>query len=247
MRTKTLLLAAAAFAAGLFNSQAQTPVYSQNIVGYANIPFPSATYTLMANPLNYDNTNIATTILPSFMISSPGNDNQYDDFQVITFVGGHYVGYTYDQDAGWEDFSGSFSVTPPVLAPGQGFFINNPGASTNITFTGTVTPGPGGTNTLLLPSASYALIASPLPEAGALNNNTNLNFPLQDLGQTYILTFVGGHYTGYTYDTSVNPTTGWCDFSDSVAVPTPTFSVGQAFFYLNAGNPTNWVQTLNSN
>jgi hypothetical protein len=36
MRTKTLLLAASALAAGLITSQAQ--VYSANIVGYANVP-----------------------------------------------------------------------------------------------------------------------------------------------------------------------------------------------------------------
>jgi len=84
-----------------------------------------------------------------------------------------------------------------------------------------------------------------LPEAGTLNNNTNLGFPLQDLGQTTIITFIGGHYQGYTYDTSVNPTTGWADFSDSTPVTTPTFTVGQGFFYINNGTATNWIQTLN--
>ena len=39
MKTKTLLIAAAALAAGVISSQAQ--VYSQNIVGYANLACPT--------------------------------------------------------------------------------------------------------------------------------------------------------------------------------------------------------------
>ena len=39
MRTKTLLIAAAALAAGILSSSAQT--YSQNIVGYVNQVLPA--------------------------------------------------------------------------------------------------------------------------------------------------------------------------------------------------------------
>ena len=36
MRTKTLLLAAATLAIGVVCSQADAPIYSQNVVGYVN-------------------------------------------------------------------------------------------------------------------------------------------------------------------------------------------------------------------
>jgi hypothetical protein len=51
MRTKTLFLAAAALAAGLASSQAQSNVYSVNIVGYINVPL-GTTKALLSNPLN---------------------------------------------------------------------------------------------------------------------------------------------------------------------------------------------------
>src|ERR1035438_3189483 len=54
MRTKTLLLSAAALlAAGFVSSQAQ-PVYSQNIVGYANVPTPLASTYYTVFPAHLD-------------------------------------------------------------------------------------------------------------------------------------------------------------------------------------------------
>ena len=53
MRTKTLLLSAAAIAAGVVSSQAQSNVYSANIVGYVTTVFKGGgAYTLVANPLD---------------------------------------------------------------------------------------------------------------------------------------------------------------------------------------------------
>src|ERR1039457_1044177 len=52
MRTKTLLLSAAALlAAGFVSSQAQ-PVYSQNIVGYASVALTGGQYNMMAVPFD---------------------------------------------------------------------------------------------------------------------------------------------------------------------------------------------------
>ena len=63
MRTKTLLIAAAALAAGLVSSQAQ--VYSQNVVGYANVPAPvgNANY-LLTVPFVIGQSNGANEIWP---------------------------------------------------------------------------------------------------------------------------------------------------------------------------------------
>ena len=61
MRTKTLLIAAAALAAGVISSQAQ-PVYSQNVVGYVNQVVPVG-QTLIINPLQ-NTTNDIEQIMP---------------------------------------------------------------------------------------------------------------------------------------------------------------------------------------
>ena len=56
---KTLLIAAAALAAGVVTSQAQ--VYSANVVGYVNAVIPANQLTLVANPLD-DGTNTVTSL-----------------------------------------------------------------------------------------------------------------------------------------------------------------------------------------
>src|ERR1700735_5475995 len=60
MKTKTLLIAAAALAAGVMSSQAQG-VYSQNIVGYVNVPLVAG-YNLVANQLDLDGTGTNNSI-----------------------------------------------------------------------------------------------------------------------------------------------------------------------------------------
>src|SRR5215471_15084186 len=50
MRTKTLLLSAAAIAAGLVSSIAQ-PVFSVNVVGYYNITIPGNKFAMIGNQL----------------------------------------------------------------------------------------------------------------------------------------------------------------------------------------------------
>jgi hypothetical protein len=50
MKTKTLLIAAAALVAGIVSSEAQ--VYSANIVGYVNVSGNANQFALIANPLD---------------------------------------------------------------------------------------------------------------------------------------------------------------------------------------------------
>ena len=62
MRTKTLLIAAAALAVSAGISMAQT--YSQNIVGYANVVIAgNGQYSLLANPFDDGNGNLLTNLL----------------------------------------------------------------------------------------------------------------------------------------------------------------------------------------
>ena len=85
---KTLLIAAAALAAGVISSQAQ--VYSQNVVGYINITTPAGGYSFVANQLTNGNNNV-NNVLNSGLVSDPNaltnstlyvwNDGGYDIFQ----------------------------------------------------------------------------------------------------------------------------------------------------------------------
>ncbi len=230
---KTLLIAAASLAASIISSQAG--VYSQNIVGYVNVSVPAGQYVLLANPLNVDGTNLATQVI-SRMVTDPN----YDDSVILTFTGGHYQYFQYDQSTpGWLD-QNSVATTAPVIAPGTGFFLNSSGPTTNFTFVGSVVPSVGGTNTITIPNGQYVLLGSALPVSGTPGAAASLNFPLEDGFVQTILTFTGGHYQYYSYDG------GWVDQNDSPTA-TPSLNVGQGFFFVNNGSPTNWVQTYTGN
>src|SRR5690349_8577884 len=83
MRTKTLLIAAAAMAAGVSASMAQV-TYSQNIVGYVNVTAPAGQYIMIANPLTTGN-DVLTNV-----ITAPTGASQ-----VQIWNGSTFVGYTY--------------------------------------------------------------------------------------------------------------------------------------------------------
>jgi hypothetical protein len=151
MRTKTLLIAAAAFAASLAPSMAQ--VYSQNVVGYVNIPVTAGQKKLIANQLNTTN-NTLNGLLPS---PAPGT-------QIFKFNAG-YTTYTFDAD--------DLVWTPDgngTLNPGEGAFVLSPSSST-LTFVGEVLQG-SLTNTL--PSGVKVLRASMVPQGGLISTTLGL-------------------------------------------------------------------------
>src|ERR1035437_4778481 len=67
---KTLLMAAAALAAGIITSQAQ-PVYSQNVVGYINVVCPANSFSLIGNQLD-TGSNTLNNVLNSGLVSNGG-------------------------------------------------------------------------------------------------------------------------------------------------------------------------------
>ncbi|MGH7939606.1 MAG: hypothetical protein ACREFR_00855, partial [Limisphaerales bacterium] len=98
MRTKTLLMTAAALAAGVIYSQAQGTVYSQNVVGYINQTISANAYAEFANQLvngsdaNQTNDNV-NAVLSSGMISGQGAGDT--NTTLLVFNGTGYATYYY--------------------------------------------------------------------------------------------------------------------------------------------------------
>jgi len=218
MKTQTLLIAAAALAAGVMSSHAQ--VYSQNIVGYINVPLQPG-YNLVANQLDLDGTGTNNSINSVIGVNTLPNLSQ-----VLAFNGSGYVTTTYSASA--HAWSVNNQAVTNSMNPGSGFFIKIPATSpaTNVVFVGNVITG---TNTYPI-ATGYQIIAPSGPVAGTLD--TTNNFKPTKLDQ--ILVWNGSGYVTHTYSG-----TAW-----SGAGGDPQLAVGQSVFYNSKVN-TNWTQILN--
>lgn len=218
MRTK-LLLTAAAMIAGVVSSQAQSNVYSVNIVGYVNTPLVGAgKYTLVANPL--DN---GTNTLASLLDATLPNKSSV---------------------LGWDVNAGSYILasksagvwTPNLsMPPGVGFFVQTPLASGPLTntFIGSVVIGPGGSATNAVPAVT-ALMGSLVPYAGDMAD-TNLNLGPTLPNKSSIL----------IWDKNAQ---GFILSSKSSGTWTPNVSLGVGDgFFSQSKSATNWTQTLPAN
>ena len=138
MRTKTLLIAAAALAAGVITSQAQ-PVYSQNVVGYVNQVIPgNGAQSLIVNPLQ-NTTNGVEQILTGLQ----GGEN------ILLWSGSGYYIYNFNPGlqandgtpSDWIDLGGNIPgdvndqgtlfAPDPQISIGQAFFYVNGNGATN--------------------------------------------------------------------------------------------------------------------
>jgi hypothetical protein len=214
MRTKTLLLAVAALAAGIISSEAQN-VYSQNIVGYVNTVSTAGTFNLIANPLD-DGTNTVVDLFPSPAVGTI----------VETWNGASFTQAKY-KASGW--------TTNLLLYPGTGFFLDYAGSgSITNTFVGNVVvqqpngvDGLGTNNTAI--TAGFILLGSPFPISDTLTGtNINLGPSLQVVGNI-VETWNGASYVQAKYKAS-----GW--------TTNLNLGVGQGFFVSAAA--TNWQQIL---
>lgn len=240
MRTKTLLLGAAALAAGVMTSMAQN-VYSVNVVGYINLTVNPG-FNLVANQLDVDGVDAVGTVLNNTMVPTD------DGMEVLTL---HSTGYNADYydgygnvlpQPGWYDgVSGNASTN--TVYPGHGFFIYNPThASVALTITGTVLQG---TNATPVP-VGFSLLSTAVPQAITLDNTPTNNFPVAD-GEEYLSftntgssgKFLTADYWDQYGNVLPNPP-GWYDgVSGNQVFPTP--AVGAGFFIFNtSGHSTNW-------
>jgi hypothetical protein len=245
MRTKTLLLTAAALlAAGIVSSQAQSPVYSQNIVGYASVPTlgSGATYYMMTVPFAIGVSNGANEIWP--LVN--GQPSLPDYSELLFWNGSGYTAYYSDSGSStlWDDASFDQNVPAPEIPVGQGFFLIPSSNTTNV-FAGTVAVNVGTSNSVVLSGsgATYFLVGSPVPYAGAVTNGNNstgganlsINGGLPDYSE--ILVWTGSGYTAYYSDSGSS--TLWDDANFDQNVALPTISVGQGFFLIPS-SPFTW-------
>jgi hypothetical protein len=228
MRTKSFLAAAALIAAGALSLQAQSNVYSLNVVGYVNVSVAGPSlFNMVANPFN-TGTNGANQVLPDV-----------DQSQVLKWnpAAGGFDTYTFDSGfGGWID--SSFNNVVPTVPPGEGFFYFNPNATATLTFVGEVAAKSGGSVTNVVTGPGFRLVGSKIPYGGAVSN-ASFNLPIQDNMQ--VLEWNGS--TGYItsgYDSGFG---GWIDDSFNNIAP-PTIDAGQGFFYNNPSATVNWIQSL---
>jgi len=226
MRTKTLLIAAAALAAGILASSAQT--YSQNIVGYVNVTAPVGQYNLLCNPLTTGN-DVLTNVLQGV----PGGS-------FLQLWNG--AGYTPYQWKGspkhWVNLNDSSIGDNIALPPGIGFFYAS-ATSTNLIFVGTVDATTGGGTATNALSLGYAAVGSMIPYGDVVTNAATFNLTVGGGSTIQIWDPVAVAFTPYQWKGGLHT---WQNLNTSVNT-NPTVNVGQGFF-ISPNVATNWIQTL---
>jgi len=203
MRTKTLLLTAAVFAAGLGASMAQ--VYSVNAVGYVNVSLPVG-FSLLANPLQQTN-DLISTVIPA----AP------DGTQVLTWnpATQHFnAAAVFDGDA--------LAWTPNISLPvGKAMFVFLLEPAT-LTFVGDVRQG-SLTNGV---AANFNALGHMVPQSISLRSAA---FPMADGDQYLTWNPVTQHYNpAIVYDGDADVWTG----PGGNTEPTPGVAQGFFYFTL---------------
>jgi hypothetical protein len=236
MRTKTLLIAAAALAAAVTSSQAQSTVYSQNIVGYVNQVLPgNGSFTMAVAPL-VGSTNAADAIIPAIQTGDTLYIWTGTGYYSSTYIGGNAG----PQGQNWFDQYNNWT-NAPALSSGQGFFYSTgSGSQETNTWTGSVLL----TNSIpLAGNGAFSMVGS-TPPIGGLLDSTNFNLPLQTGDTLYIWT--GNAYYSSTYIGGNAGPQGqnWFDQYNNWT-NAPTVTVGQGFFYsTGSGSAEVWNQNL---
>ncbi len=219
-------MAAATLAAGVIVSQAQ--VYSQNIVGYVNIPLVNG-YNMVSVPLDSDGTGTNNTVISVLSTNVLANNSK-----VLIWTGSSF-GTTVTYGIPVHQTVAVWNAPNTPINPGQGFFIYNAGPSTNLTVVGQALVG---TNlNRYITSAGYNSVASVTPLGGYISTNLQYTATLNDK----ILTWdpVGQNYVTYNYGIPVHQTL-------PVWTPSqPQLNVGQGFFIESTNTSVNWTQILN--
>ena len=239
---KTLLIAAAALAAGVISSEAG--VYSQNIVGYVNIPVPNNSYQLVANQLD-TGSNTVDNVFQSGAVSS--------DTTVLYWTGTAFQQYIYynsgdspDGGQGWYAVAGSQPPATNSLAPGTGVFAHNgSGAAITLTTVGTVLTG-----TNLIPVKTGQFIYSyPVPLGG--QSLDAMGYPATSSADTCLI-WNGTGYNQYIYynaDDSPDGGNGWYQTygagTNVSGTPSAWPNAGGSLFINHPLPPVTWTNVFN--
>ncbi len=246
MRTKTLIIAAAALAAGILTSSAQT--YSQNIVGYVNqILVGNSAFNAVTAPL-IGTSNAVDVLMPSLQ---NGDSILIWNPSGFTYAQAYYIGPGANQPGGTGYGNWTYDFVnladSPTVAPGQGFFYaTTSGNRETNTFVGTVVLS----NTVpLLGNSAFNLVAS-TPPIGGYCDSTNFNVPLQNGDSVLVWDPVGftwsqDYYIGPGYNQPGGTGFGNWTYDFVNLTNAPFITVGQGFFYATtSGNAEQWIQNL---
>ena len=225
MRTKSILAAAAIIAAGAASSQAQSNVYSLNVVGYVNVTVGTG-FTMVNNPLVPSNAQIGTMLDDG----ANGTTKVPAGSTVYSFKNGAYsINFS-------DEFGGGWSNPSETITNGQAFFfLNNSGSPTNITFVGEVPQG--ALTTALAPG--FSLVGSKVPQAGFI-----ADLGVNSFGGDIVYKFTDGSYKIYFNDEFGG---GWSSSAvDFDAVKGPNLPVGAGMFYFRSDvvAPATWVRNF---
>jgi len=211
-----------AVAAGILSTQAQSNVFSANVVGYVSVVVKgNGGFSLIANPLDDGNGNQLTNLVASLPNKS---SVQVWDSANATFVGSSKA------LGNWQT---NFSIPP-----GTGFFASAGGTAdvTNV-FVGSIVVPNGGSNSVALTPGLFYLRGGAVPYSGNLTDayNTasfNLGATLPNKSSVQVW--------DATAQTFVGTSKALGNWGQNIS-----FSPGQGIFIQNNGaNPTNWIESL---
>lgn len=245
--------AAALLAAGIVSTQAQ-PVYSQNVVGYANVVTAGGTF-MMTVPFAIGQSNGANEVWP--LMSDNVTPTVPDGSAILIWTGNRYVTYVSDSGSAtlWDMADGFTPTNAPILKVGQGFFLEPSQATTNV-FAGTIAVNVGSSSVTTLAGGTF-MVAPVVPYGGTVTNGNlttgaggpNLWAVANSGGGgangipdgSAMLVWTGNKYVTYVSD-SGSPT--YWDMADGFT-PTnaPSINVGQSFFIEPSG-PFTWTVGL---
>lgn len=212
MRTKTLLIAAAALVAGIVSSEAQ--VYSANVVGYVSLTASNG-FSAFNTPLDFDGTGTNNTVTSVIGTNLPVGS------QVLTWNGSGFNVNSYQSVKG---APAAWTVPTATINPGAGYFISNPSNSpATLTIVGTVLQG-GLTNGNIT-TAGLSFVGSKFPVAGGITSTYGYTPSLSD----QVLSWNGNGYNVNTYASVKGAPASWSSGE-------PQFIVGQGAF-VNTTNP----------
>jgi hypothetical protein len=225
MRTKTLLLVAAATVAGLASSMAQA-VYSVNAVGYVNTTIPGNSFMMISNPLN-----AATNTLNALFASQVPDNFAIYIYQPAsgTTPGKYLPAQTLDP------LDKTFPDGDTIkLNPGQGAFVRNPIATpVTVTFVGEVPQGPLTTPLF----AGFQIVSSQVPQAGT---PTQLGLTGTPGDAIYQWNATTGKYIVSQFDELAS------QFISTSTGNEPVINVGEAF-WLSKTSSGSWNRTFSVN